>query len=197
MKMDELKSRLEALDSEKFEVDGIVVKKRLPMKTLVEIAAEIAKRCIVIEKNVGAIYESHEKVMWLYYFFAKYFTDIEVPDEDDLDGVQAVYDLIDSIEGRTVDLTNFYRAEEMYDDIFSALAAQTKAEHSLSTRLMTWFGSFLGDKDVAETLAKSTKINNEMVRLMGKFMQDSGKPTNRNAPLNITKNNVVNFSKKK
>ena len=153
---------------------NIEVKTRLPYKTKVEAAEELAAMLVVFNEEAGICYDNYLRNEYKIYIALKYYTNVDM---GKYAGEDWIFDLMDDVEKDKDNYNEVFDAitfdAETIFDLAWKLADNAKTvfehQHSLSTRIMQSFSFLLDGRDLTETLAQAREINEQMIDHMGEI----------------------------
>lgn len=156
----------------KVEVDGIFVEVKtwIPYSEMEAMAIEMAERILLFDEETGFACIGHSENMVKIYLTAKYFTDLDVEDCS----LEEVYDvmtrtgLFNKIEEKV--MGNLWRVEDICRAMCKNMIDKYEKENSIGVKLQKTFGFLFSGEDVAESLAKSEVINEQMIDMLGVFL---------------------------
>ena len=149
---------------------AVCVKTWLPYSEMEAMAIEMAERTLLFDNETGVACIGHRESMVKGYLMAKYFTDLDVENCEP----EEVYDILmnsglyEKIEGQVVEI--IWRVDDIYRALCKNMISTYERENSLAYKLEKTFGFLFSGEDVTETMAKSELINEQMIDMLGVFL---------------------------
>lgn len=145
----------------------------LPRKARDWMAMDLAEKSLVFDEKLGVAYEGYSHEQALVFLMVHYYTDFDVEAYRTTEGWYALYDLFESygvLDELFVQLdVDLNKVVQVYERIKEASIHSFETEHSLTYLIGRMFGSFLGDENIGESIAKAADMNNTMVKLLGAY----------------------------
>lgn len=152
-----------------YEGATVNVKTWLPYSEMEDMAIEMAELTILFD-DTGFACIGHTENLVKGYLMAKYLTDLDLEDCS----AEEVYDfltetgLYEKIDDPAREL--MWRVEDIYRAICNNMIDKHMLENSIGHKLQKTFGFLFSGEDVAESIAKSELINEQMIDMLGVFL---------------------------
>lgn len=144
----------------------VIVQKSIPYSRKIDAAQELASRTDVFDEERGIVYTSYLADAAWWYVRIAYYTNADMSEYDDVDGLIKMMDELSEEEMATL-------AEYVEDDwrtvyamsgrMRDAAGAIFKQEHSLAYKFMNSFGFLFDGRDITEVMGQAREVNEQMI----------------------------------
>ena len=179
----------------------VQVKEHIPYDSKEALALELAMYTSVTDDAAEIMYDSYKKPLIECALVAKYYTNIDVSQMNEEKDWKILFDWL-TMNGIYAKLFNaieddYKLVRELYMFMRCATYRSYEGSHALSMRIKKSFASILTDEDIAETIAKSEAVNNQMVDLLGAVTEKKENASTKNDKLSLDGGAVINLAKKR
>ena len=174
--------------------ETLTVRNHIPLEEKIKMVNELAGYVLMVDDENEVILENHTERVGTVYFVMKYYTDADLTDAEPAD----VYDWVvnndawDKISDWVGN--DLFEVHEMQFAMQKNIEKAYEKEHSLGTAFRKSFGFLFNREDLAETLARTQEVSDQMLEVVGRLNEAGRKPDG--GRVNVG-GNIISIGKKK
>lgn len=179
----------------------IDVKKHIPYAQKESMAMQYVIYINTTDEQTGVMFDNYRSQLIKLYLICKYYTDMDMQSVQDVSGWYTLHDyfVFAGAYNKLMDAVSddYCHIDSIIRHIVDSLRKTHDKKNSLEHIVKKMFGGLLNDEDIAQTIAHSPQINNEIVSFMN-YVKDKGNNMRPdNSRVKTSNGPVLNISKKK